>query len=51
MHRPSLGSILRKKTGYIALCDGCGAPLQRREDGRWGPCEPLYDTSPRRSAG
>ena len=49
MHRPSLGSIARKKTGYTALCDGCGIPLQRREDGRWGPCEPLYETPGRRS--
>ena len=34
-HRPSLTSILRRKDGYAALCDGCSLPNERRDGGRW----------------
>lgn len=43
VHRPSLASILRRQDGYAALCEGCGRPLERRENERWTASEPLYE--------
>lgn len=34
-HRPMLTSILRREHGFSALCDHCGAPIEREEGGRW----------------
>jgi hypothetical protein len=41
LHSPSVVSIARKADGLHALCDGCGIPLERNEDGRWRMGLPL----------
>jgi hypothetical protein len=41
IHRPYLGSIARKANFYVALCEGCGRPLERGEQGKWAPSRPL----------
>jgi transcription elongation factor Elf1 len=40
-HRPMLASIVKRKKGYTALCDDCGLPIERPENGRWAAAEPL----------
>ena len=40
-HRPMLTSIMRRESGYAALCDECGLPIERSEEGRWTVSEPL----------
>jgi hypothetical protein len=44
LHRPSLGSILRRRGGYAGLCEACGRPLERDEHGKWLASEPLYES-------
>ena len=34
-HRPMLTSIIQREHGFAALCDSCGAPIEREEGGRW----------------
>jgi hypothetical protein len=34
-HRPMLTSIIQRHRGFSALCDHCGAPIERREGARW----------------
>jgi hypothetical protein len=34
-HRPMLTSIIQRHRGFSALCDHCGAPIERSEGGRW----------------
>ena len=34
-HRPMLTSIIRREQGFSALCDHCGAPIERGDHGRW----------------
>jgi hypothetical protein len=41
LHRPMLNSIVRRKDRYTALCDSCGLPLERLEEGRWTEAQPL----------
>jgi hypothetical protein len=41
VHRPMLTSIVRRSHGYAALCDGCGLPIERLEEGRWLTFQPL----------
>jgi hypothetical protein len=41
LHRPSLVSITRKANGLHALCEGCDAPLEKNENGRWKTALPL----------
>jgi hypothetical protein len=41
VHRAMLTSIVRRADRYTALCDDCGLPLERSEEGRWAPPEPL----------
>ena len=36
-----LTSIIRREEGYTALCDHCGMPIERADDGRWTTSEPL----------
>jgi hypothetical protein len=36
-----LTSILRRADRYTALCDDCGLPIERSEEGRWTVSEPL----------
>jgi len=36
-----LTSIVKRRHGYAALCDDCGLPIERPEDGRWSSAEPL----------
>jgi hypothetical protein len=40
-HRPMLTSIISRGESYAALCDDCGAPIERSEGGRWTNSEPL----------
>jgi hypothetical protein len=40
-HRPLLASIIRRENGYTALCDECGLPIERSEDGRWTAAQGL----------
>lgn len=41
-HKPSPVTIARAKAGHlIALCDGCGIPLELRENGDWKAAAPL----------
>ena len=45
-HRPSLVSILKAKgRGWVALCDGCGARLERTDEGRWSVSKPLASSN------
>lgn len=41
LHRPMLNSIVRRPEGYAALCDACGLPIERFEEGSWTRSEPL----------
>jgi hypothetical protein len=41
LHRPMLNSIVRREDRYAALCDSCGLPIERFEEGRWTVAEPL----------
>lgn len=41
VHRPLLASIVRRKEGYAALCDGCSLPIERRAEGPWKAAGPL----------
>lgn len=41
LHRPSLGSIVRRPYGLAGLCDGCSRPLVKPEGGKWTLSEPL----------
>jgi hypothetical protein len=40
-HRPMLTSIVRRTSGFEALCDECGLPIERSEGSRWISSEPL----------
>jgi hypothetical protein len=40
-HRPMLTSILSRDGGFTALCDDCGAPIERVDGGRWTQSQPL----------
>ena len=40
-HRPMLTSIVTRQHGYAALCDDCGLPIERPENGRWTAAAPL----------
>ena len=41
-HKPSLASTARgKRGGYVALCEACGCPLERQDNGKWHAAEPL----------
>jgi len=40
-HRPMLTSIVRREGFYSALCDDCGLPIERLEEGRWAAAAPL----------
>jgi hypothetical protein len=40
-HRPSVVSIAKRPQGLVALCDGCGRPLEKVGTDRWLPSPPL----------
>jgi hypothetical protein len=40
-HRPMLTSIVKRQNGYTALCDECGLPIERADEGRWTASEAL----------
>lgn len=40
-HRPMLTSIVKQSHAYTALCDSCGVPIERTEEGRWTASAPL----------
>ena len=41
-HRPSLVSILKgKRGGWVGLCQGCDACIERTNEGRWSLSEPI----------
>jgi hypothetical protein len=41
VHQPMLTSIIRRHDRFTALCERCGLPIERSNDSRWGPSEPL----------
>lgn len=47
LHRPSLVSVARKDRRLEALCEGCGSPLERAENGRWAASIPLVEQTRR----
>jgi hypothetical protein len=44
VHRPMLTSIVRRPDRFTALCDECGALIERSDDSRWAKSEPLAST-------
>jgi hypothetical protein len=42
-HRPSLSSIARRQGGYVAICEHCARPLEKRPNGRWAASKPVYE--------
>ncbi|WP_168176457.1 hypothetical protein [Novosphingobium sp. PC22D] len=39
-HKPSVSSMARsKKGGHAALCDNCGVPLEKIDNGPWRPAQ------------
>lgn len=40
-HRPMLTSIVRRESGFAALCDECQLPIERTYEGRWVASQPL----------
>jgi hypothetical protein len=40
-HRPMLSSIIVREDRFSALCDHCGAPLERGPTRRWVIAAPL----------
>jgi hypothetical protein len=42
-HRPSLSSIARRQGGYVAICEQCARPLEKRANGRWAASKPVYE--------
>ena len=40
-HRPMLTSIVPREHGFSALCDDCGAQIERREGRRWTHAQAL----------
>ncbi len=45
-----LTSIVRRQDRYTALCESCGLPIERSEEGHWTPAEllaSLHDRPPK----
>jgi hypothetical protein len=40
-HRPMLNSIIVRDDRFTALCDHCGAPIERDPSRRWVNATPL----------
>jgi hypothetical protein len=40
-HRPMLNSIIVRGDRFTALCDHCGAPIERDQSRRWANTAPL----------
>jgi hypothetical protein len=40
-HRPMLTSTVKRQDRYTALCDDCGVPIERSENGRWASAQAL----------
>jgi len=40
-HRPMLTSIIVRGDRFTALCDDCGAPIERDQTRRWVSAAPL----------
>lgn len=40
-HQPMLSSIIVRDGRFTALCDHCGAPLERNKSKRWVHAAPL----------
>lgn len=50
-HKPSIHSLTHGKDGgYVALCEACGVPMERAENGPWRAAEALYDRVGRNSS-
>jgi hypothetical protein len=41
LHRRSLNAIVRRDERYVSLCERCGVPMVRQEDGRWTAADPV----------
>jgi hypothetical protein len=48
-HRPMLNSIVVREDRFTALCDRCGAPIERNTARRWVSPAPLT-TRPNQAA-
>jgi hypothetical protein len=43
-HRPMLNSIIVRGDRFTALCDHCGAPIERDQARRWVSAAPLISS-------
>jgi len=43
-HRPMLTSIIVRGDRFTALCDHCGAPIERNQARRWVSATPLISS-------
>jgi hypothetical protein len=43
-HRPMLNSIIVRDDRFTALCDHCGAPIERDPSRRWVNATPLISS-------
>jgi hypothetical protein len=41
IHRRSLTAIVKRESRYVSLCERCGHPMVKRDDGKWVLTEPL----------
>jgi hypothetical protein len=46
-HQPMLNSIIVRDDRFTALCDHCGAPIERDQYRRWVRARPLISTRDR----
>jgi hypothetical protein len=46
VHRPSLGSIARRRHALIGLCENCGRPLVKSDGRKWDVAPPLAGPLP-----
>jgi len=43
-HKPSMHSLSHgKHGGYVALCEGCGVPMERAHKGPWRAAAAVYN--------
>ncbi len=49
VHRPLLNSIVRRESGFAAICEGCPTPLERGDHGQWAASQPLTALTEKRA--
>jgi hypothetical protein len=40
-HKVSLASVMRKRAGFVGICERCDRPLERAQAGSWTASDPL----------